>query len=105
MFINRMPKFIPDYFRTVKCHFKYGYYKVFCWLLIAQSIYPGKQNLAELCRWTPSWILYKWMVRFLQSDQNDFMAVFRWEWEQILRSLPIPPDGIFYLTIDKTTVE
>ena len=73
--------------------------------MIAQSIYPGKQNLAELCRWTPSWILYKWMVRFLQSDQNDFMAVFRWEWEQILRSLPIPPDGIFYLTIDKTTVE
>ncbi len=105
MFIKRIPKFISDHLRTVKCYFKFGHHHVFCWLLIAQGIYPGKQNLAELCRWTPPWILYKWMVRLLQSDQNDFLAVFRWEWEQMYRLLPGPPDGIFYLTVDKTTAE
>lgn len=103
--LKRIPKFISDHLRAVKCYFKFGHHHVFCWLLIAQCIYPGKQNLAELCRWTPSWILYKWMVRLLQSDQCDFLAVFRWEWEQIHRVLPAPPDGIFYLTVDKTTVE
>ena len=105
MILTRIPKFISDHLRAVKDNFKFGYYRVFCWLLIAQSIYPGKQNLAELSRWTPPWILYKSMVRLLQSDQWDFLAVFRWEWQQIYTILPAPSDGVFFLTVDKTTVE
>lgn len=105
MLISRIPKFIADHLRAVKDNFKFGYYRVFCWLLIAQSIYPGKQNLAELSRWTPPWILYKHMVRLLQSDRWDFITVFRWEWQQLYIILPAPPDAIFYLTVDKTTVD
>jgi hypothetical protein len=45
------------------------------------------------------------MVRLLESDQWDFISVFQWEWQQVYTVLPAPSDGIFYLTVDKTTVE
>ena len=105
MFLKRIPKFLSDHFRLVKWAFKYKYYQVFCWLLIAQSIYPGKANVANLSRWTPQWIVYKWMLRLLASDQWDFEAVFHWEWMQVYMLLPLPPNGIIYLTVDATLVE
>jgi hypothetical protein len=105
MKIKKIPKILANYWSSVQDEFSYYHYHFFCWVLIAHCIHPGKATLAALCRWIPEKILYKHLVRLLQSDRWNFMRIFRWHCNQVWKTIPPPQDGILYLLIDKTLVE
>ncbi len=74
----KIPSRLANFWYSVKDEFYYGYYNIFCWVLIAHCINPGKARLASLGRWIPEKIVYKALVRLLQSDRWNFMKVFQW---------------------------
>lgn len=101
----KIPSRLADFWYSVKNEFCYGYYNLFCWILVAHCTNPGKATLASLCRWIPERVVYKALVRLLQSDRWNFMRVFQWHCQQIWKNLPRPQDGILYLIVDKTLVD
>lgn len=105
MKISKIPKTLADYWYSVKDQFSYAHYHVYCWILIAHCIHPGRASLASLCRWIPDKVLYKKLVRLLQSDRWNFMRVFRWHCLQVWNIIPPPEDRIVYLLVDKTLVD
>lgn len=105
MKLKKVPKELSNFWQNVNNEFKYGYYKIFCWVIIGQIVHPGKGTLKSICKWIPEKILYKQLVRLLQSDKWNFMAIYYWHVLQVCKNLPPSSDGIIYLIVDKTLVE
>ena len=105
MKLKKIPKQLADYWYSVKDQFHYGYYHVFCWVLVAHCVHPGKCNLKALCRWIPEKIVYKQLVRLLQSNRWNFMRIFYWHVNQVWRKLPPADDNTIFQIIDKTLIE
>ncbi|NUM36353.1 MAG: hypothetical protein HUU50_17575 [Candidatus Brocadiae bacterium] len=70
----KIPSRLADFWYSVKDEFYYGYYNIFCWVLIAHCINPGKARLASLGRWIPEKIVYALEMLcvglILLSDKN-----------------------------------
>ncbi len=105
MKLIKIPKILADYWYSVNDCFCYGYYHIFCWILVAHCVNPGKCTLTSLCHWIPEKILYKYLVRLLQSDRWNFQRVFHWHCRQVWGIIPPPEDRILYLVVDKTLVD
>lgn len=101
----KIPHKLADYWYSVKDEFCYGYYHVFCWILLAHCMHQGKATLAALCRWLPEKIVYKMLVRLLQSDRWNFMRVFQWHVRQVWTHMPSPDDQVCHLLFDKTLID
>jgi len=105
MQLKKVPKELSNFWQNIKHEFKYSYYNIFCWVIIAHTVHPGKSTLTSLCKWIPEKILYKQLVRLLQSDKWCFMSVYYWHVRQVCKNISPASDGVIFLIADKTLVE
>lgn len=105
MKLNKIPIELANYWYNIKDNFSYGYYNIFCWLLIAHCIHPGKSRLTTLCRWIPEKIVYKQLIRLMETDRWNVVRILRWHCNQVWQVLPPSEDKVVELIVDKTIVD
>jgi hypothetical protein len=75
---------------------------VFCWVLIALILDPGKGTLKELCQYLPPKLRYWTLRRMVRSGQWDASVLVSEMSCDVLNWLPAPADGVIHLSADKT---
>ena len=104
MKLNKIPIELANFWYNIKDNFSYGYYNIFCWLLIAHCVHPGKSRLTSLHRWIPEKIVYKQLVRLMETDKWNVKRVLRWHCDQVWQEIDAAKDKVVELIVDKTMV-
>src|SRR5215813_12378119 len=65
-----------------------------------QALFPGRNTLEELARWTPGPITVGRLRRVLQAAYWDVHLLVAWWVAEALQTLPLPKDGTRHLVGD-----
>jgi hypothetical protein len=68
-----------------------------CWIVFMQAVNPGRNTLAEFARWTPASITAWRLARLLKATYWNVHLIVEWMAQDVISTLPAPPDGILYL--------
>lgn len=81
--------------------FNWQHFLIFSWLVFLQILSYGPGNLMELQRMTNA-ISYFQMTRFLKAQGHHPNLWLWWMARQVISHLPLPEDGILFITADCT---
>jgi len=70
---------------------------IFCWLIFMQAVHPGRHTWEEMARWTPAPITAWRFGRLLKAAYWNVHLLVHWLAQDLMATLPPPPNGILYL--------
>ena len=101
MIPNRcLPWFVIALFKGMPGTWKSRHKLVFCWMILMQTIVPGRKTIKEMSRWSPIHISEWHFRRLLKSAYWSLHLLLYWfSWEAI-KAFPPPENHIAYLIGD-----
>ena len=97
MAFTYLPGFVTVVFRGLPTVWRGRHRLIFCWLVFMQAVHPGRHTLAELARWTPTTITAWRFGRLLKAAYWNVHLLVSWLAQDLLTTLPPPPNGVLYL--------
>ena len=98
--VTSLPVFVTRLFRGMPGTWKDQHRLMLIWLMVMQALFPGRQTVAELARWTPIHITEWRFRRLLKATYWDIHRLVDWWAHQLISVLPPPEDGVLTLTGD-----
>ena len=98
--VTSLPVFVTRLFRGMPGTWKDQHRLMLIWLMVMQALFPGRQTVAELARWTPIHITEWRFRRLLKATYWDIHRLVDWWAHQVISVLPPPEDGVLTLTGD-----
>src|SRR5919108_3083222 len=95
--VTYLPLFVTILLRGMPGIWKSRHRLLFGWLVFMQALYPGRQTLAELARWTPGSITAWRFRRLLKATYGHVHLLVEWWVQEAFATLPPPQDGTVYL--------
>ena len=92
-----LPGFVTVVFRGLPTVWRGRPRLIFCWLVFMQAVHPGRHTLEELARWTPTTITAWRFGRLLKAAYWNVHLLVSWLAQDLLTTLPPPPNGVLYL--------
>ena len=96
--VTSLPVFVTRLFRGMPGTWKDQHRLMLIWLMVMQALFPGRQTVAELARWTPIHITEWRFRRLLKATYWDIHRLVDWWAHQVISVLPPPEDGVLTLT-------
>ena len=97
MAFTYLPGFVTLVFRGMPTVWRGRHRLIFCWLVFMQAVHPGRHTLEEMARWTPATITAWRFGRLLKAAYWNVHLLVHWLAQDLLVTLPPPPNGILYL--------
>ena len=97
MAFTYLPGFVTLVFRGMPTVWRGRHRLIFCWLVFMQAVHPGRHTLEEMARWTPATITAWRFGRLLKAAYWNVHLLVHWLAQDLLATLPPPPNGILYL--------
>jgi hypothetical protein len=97
MAFTYLPGFVTLVFRGMPTVWRGRHRLIFCWLVFMQAVHPGRHTLEEMARWTPASITAWRFGRLLKAVYWNVHLLVHWLAQDLLATLPPPPNGILYL--------
>jgi hypothetical protein len=97
MAFTYLPGFVTVVFRAMPTVWRGRHRLIFCWLVFMQAVQPGRHTLEEMARWTPSTITAWRFGRLLKAAYWNVHLIVSWLAQDLVATLPPPPNGILYL--------
>jgi hypothetical protein len=97
MAFTYLPGFVTVVFRGMPTVWRGRHRLLLCWLIFMHAVSPGRKTLAEMARWTPAAITAWRFGRLLKAAYWNVHLLVSWLAEDILTTLPPPPNGVLYL--------
>ena len=97
MAFTYLPGFVTLVFRGMPTVWRGRHRLIFCWLVFMQAVHPGRHTLEEMARWTPATITAWRFGRLLKAAYWNVHLLIHWLAQDLLATLPPPPNGILYL--------
>jgi Transposase DDE domain len=98
--VTYLPAFVTHLFRGIPGIWKGQHRLMLIWLIVMQALFPGRQTVAELTRWTPIDITEWRCRRLLKSTYWNVHRLVDWWAHQVISILPPPEDGVLTRTGD-----
>ena len=98
--VTYLPLFVTILFRGMPGIWKSRHRLLLCGLVFRQALYPGRQTVAELARWTPAQRTGWRLRRLLKASYWHVHVLVEWWVQAALATLPPPKDGPRYLVGD-----
>jgi len=98
--VTYLPVFVTILFRGMPGVRHHCHRLVLCWLIVMQALFPGRNTLEELARWTPGPITIWRLRRVLKATYWDVHLLVAWWVAEALQTLPPPKDGTRHLVGD-----
>ena len=92
-----LPAFVTVVFRGMPTVWRGRHRLIFCWLIFMQAVHPGRKTLEEMARWTPATITAWRFGRLLKAVYWNVHLLVNWLAQDLLATLPPPPNGVLYL--------
>jgi hypothetical protein len=92
-----LPGFVTMVFRGMPTVWRGRHRLILCWLIFMQALSPGRKTLEEMARWTPATITAWRFGRLLKAAYWNVHLIVHWLAQDLLATLPPPPNGILYL--------
>ena len=97
MAFTYLPGFVTIVFRGMPTVWRGRHRLIFCWLVFMQAVHPGRKTLEEMARWTPAAITAWRFGRLLKATYWNVHLLVSWLAQDLVATLPPPPNGILYL--------
>jgi hypothetical protein len=97
MAFTYLPGFVTIVFRGMPTVWRGRHRLIFCWLVFMQAVHPGRKTLEEMARWTPAAITAWRFGRLLKAPYWNVHLLVSWLAQDLVATLPPPPNGILYL--------
>ena len=97
MAFTYLPGFVTLVFRGMPTVWRGRHRLIFCWLVFMQAVHPGRHTLEEMARWTPATITAWRFGRLLKAAYWNVHLLVHWLAQDLLATLPPPPNGVLYL--------
>jgi hypothetical protein len=97
MAFTYLPSFVTIVFRGMPTVWRGRHRLIFCWLVFMQAVHPGRKTLEEMARWTPAAITAWRFGRLLKATYWNVHGIVSWVAQDLVATLPAPPNGILYL--------
>ena len=97
MAFTYLPGFVTLIFRGMPTVWRGRHRLIFCWLVFMQAVHPGRHTLEEMARWTPATITAWRFGRLRTAAYWNVHLLVHWLAQDLLATLPPPPNGILYL--------
>lgn len=98
--VTSLPLFVTILFRGLPGVWQHRHRLVLWWLRVRHALFPGRQTLEELARWTPGSITVWRLRRVLKAADGESHLLGAWWVEEALQPLPPPQDGTLALVGD-----
>ncbi len=95
--LTHIPRFVYALFCSMPGMWKSRHRLLLCWLILLQSVFPGRKTLKELSRWAPSRITDWRFRRLLKAGYWSIHLLLTWWAQEVLAGFPPPADGTLYL--------
>ncbi len=95
-----LPGFVTACFQGMPGVWKSHHRLMLCWLVFMQALYPGRNTLQEMARWTPATITAWRFSRLLKAAYWNVHLLVSWMAQDLLATLPPPTNDILYLIGD-----
>ena len=92
-----LPGFVTMVLRGMPLVWRGRHRLILCWLIFMQAVSPGRKTLEEMARWTPATITAWRFGRLLKATYWNVHLIVAWLAQDLLATLPPPPNGILYL--------
>ena len=92
-----LPGFVTMVWRGMPTVWRGRHRLIFCWLVFMQAVHPGRKTLEEMARWTPATITAWRFGRLLKAAYWNVHLLVSWLAQDLLATLPPPPNGVLYL--------
>jgi hypothetical protein len=92
-----LPGFVTLVFRGMPTVWRGRHRLILCWLIFLQALSPGRKTLEEMARWTPAAITAWRFGRLLKATYWNVHLLVSWLAQDLLTTLPPPPNGVLYL--------
>ena len=100
--VTYLPAFVMALFQGMPGVWKSHHCLMLGWLLTMQALFPGRQTLAKLARWTPKDVTVWRLRRVLTATYWDVHRLVEWWAQKALNILPPPDDGVLTLIGDSS---
>ena len=97
MAFTYLPGFVTLVFRGMPTVWRGRQRLIFCWLIFMQAVHPGRHTWEERARWTPAPITAWRFGRLLKAAYWNVHLLVHWLAQDLMATLPPPPNGILYL--------
>jgi len=91
-----LPGVATSVFRSMPTVWRGRHRLLLCWLVFLPAVHPGRKILEELARWTPATITAWRFGRLLKAAYWNVHLLVSWLAQDLLATLPPPPNGILY---------
>ena len=98
--LTYLPVFITTVFRGIPGVWKSQHRLLLCWLIVMQALYPGRNTLHELARWSPRGITEWRLRRLLKASYWCVHVLIEWLAHDVIAALPPAEDGTIYVIGD-----
>jgi len=92
-----LPGFVTMVFRGRPTVWRGRHRLIFCWFIFMQAVHPGRKTLEAMARWTPATITAWRFGRLLKAVYWNVHLLVNWLAQDLLATLPPPPNGVLYL--------
>ena len=92
-----LPGFVTLVFRGMPNVWRGRHRFILCWLVFMQAVHPGRKTFEEMARWTPATITAWRFGRLLKAAYWNVHLIVSWLAQDLLATLPPPPNGVLYL--------
>ena len=92
-----LPGFVTMVFRGMPTVWRGRHRLICCWFIFMQAVHPGRKTLEEMARWTPATITAWRFGRLLKAVYWNVHLLVNWLAQDLLATLPPPPNGVLYL--------
>jgi hypothetical protein len=97
MAFTYLPGFVTVVLRGMPTVWRGRHRLLLCWLVFMQAVHPGRKTLEEMARWTPATITAWRFGRLLKAAYWNVHLLVHWLAQDLLATLPPPPNGLLYL--------
>ena len=94
--LTHLPAFVRAGFRGMPGVWKSRHQLMFCWLILMHAVFPGRKNLKELSRWTPSFVTEWRFRRLLKAGYWSIHVILDFFANEVIKTFPAPEDGVIY---------
>ena len=91
--VTSLPLFVTILFRGMPGMWQSRHRLVRCWLVFMQALFPGRQTVEELARWTPVSSTAWRCRRVLKAASWDVHLLVAWWVQEARHPWPPPKDG------------
>lgn len=100
--LTHLPLFVKILFRGIPGVWKGRHLLMLHWLILIQSIFPGRKTLKGLASCAPSHVKERFFRRLLKAGYWSIYTTIQWFAEESMKNFPPPEDGVIYIIGDSS---